>query len=188
MPDSANKKIAFALLTLFTCYYVLQGNQFLSMSLKVSNCFFCLFVFWFSLYTNSKIEREEFMKVMHLMHAHNRQAAAHSDGLRAGHRLGGLLETGGVLEYFFGKDGKKSLKHDEFVSFVSELHDEVCIFPHPFAKRKLRVKVHLMLRFYAALLILKISCVLTCSCTISHALPLKLSVLFRIPSVPIRTS
>ncbi|KAL0330567.1 UNVERIFIED_CONTAM: Calcium uptake protein, mitochondrial, partial [Sesamum radiatum] len=51
---------------------------------------------------NREIDRDEFKKVMNLMRAHNRQGAVHSDGLRAGHKLGGSVENGGLLEYFFG--------------------------------------------------------------------------------------
>lgn len=64
--------------------------------------------------------------MMTLMRAHHRQGAVHSDGLRAGHKLGGLVENGGLLEYFFGKDGKNLLHHDIFVKFLRDLHDEVC--------------------------------------------------------------
>ncbi|KAL0311743.1 UNVERIFIED_CONTAM: Calcium uptake protein, mitochondrial [Sesamum radiatum] len=73
-----------------------------------------------------EIDRDEFKKVMNLMRAHNRQGAVHSDGLRAGHKLGGSIENGGLLEYFFGGGGKKLLHHDKFVQFLRDLHDEVC--------------------------------------------------------------
>ena len=63
---------------------------------------------------------------MALMRAHNRQGALHSDGLRAGLRVGGAVENGGLMEYFFGKDGKKCLQHEKFVQFLRNLHDEVC--------------------------------------------------------------
>ncbi|PIN02358.1 hypothetical protein CDL12_25135 [Handroanthus impetiginosus] len=65
------------------------------------------------------------MKVMTLMRAHNRQGAVHSNGLRAGHKLVGSGENGGLLEYFFGRDGKHLLPHDKFVQFLRDLHDEM---------------------------------------------------------------
>lgn len=79
----------------------------------------------FFVFCNSEIDREEFMKVMTLMQAHNRQGADHSNGLRAGHKLGSTMENGGLLEYFFGKDGKTPLEHDRFVQFLRDLHEEV---------------------------------------------------------------
>ncbi|KAI3467990.1 hypothetical protein Pfo_024653 [Paulownia fortunei] len=79
----------------------------------------------FDLDCNGEIDREEFKKVMTLMRAHNRQGAVHSDGLRAGHKLGGSIENGGLLEYFFGRDGKNLLRHDKFVQFLRDLHDEM---------------------------------------------------------------
>ncbi|XP_011081511.1 calcium uptake protein, mitochondrial isoform X1 [Sesamum indicum] len=79
----------------------------------------------FDIDCNGEIDRDEFKKVMNLMRAHNRQGAVHSDGLRAGHKLGGSIENGGLLEYFFGGDGKKLLHHDKFAQFLRDLHDEM---------------------------------------------------------------
>ncbi|CAI9092658.1 OLC1v1027968C1 [Oldenlandia corymbosa var. corymbosa] len=80
----------------------------------------------FDLDCNKEIDREEFKKVMALMRAHNRQGAVHCDGVRAGHSLvGGSVENGGLVEYFFGKDGKKCLHHDKFIQFLRDLHDEM---------------------------------------------------------------
>ncbi|KAK4415403.1 Calcium uptake protein, mitochondrial [Sesamum alatum] len=79
----------------------------------------------FDIDCNGEIDRDEFKKVMNLMRAHNRQGAVHSYGLRAGHKLGGSVENGGLLEYFFGGDGKKLLHHDKFVQFLRDLHDEM---------------------------------------------------------------
>lgn len=42
------------------------------------------------------------------------------------HRLKVSIEDGGLLEYFFGKGGKKSLKLERFVQFFRDLHEEVC--------------------------------------------------------------
>ncbi|XP_045804899.1 calcium uptake protein, mitochondrial-like isoform X2 [Trifolium pratense] len=35
------------------------------------------------------------------------------------------IEDGRMVEYLFGKDGKGRLKHDKFVKFISDLHDEI---------------------------------------------------------------
>ncbi|XP_073042520.1 calcium uptake protein, mitochondrial isoform X2 [Primulina eburnea] len=72
-----------------------------------------------------EIDREEFKRVMILMRAHNRQGALHSNGIRAGQNLGGSVENGGLVEYFFGPDGDRRLKHDKFVQFLRDLHDEM---------------------------------------------------------------
>lgn len=37
------------------------------------------------------------------------------------------VENGRMVEYLFDKDGKGRLKHDKFVNFVRDLHDEVCL-------------------------------------------------------------
>ncbi|CAL5431342.1 unnamed protein product [Camellia sinensis] len=79
----------------------------------------------FDIDCNRKIDREEFKKVMALMRAHNRQGAVHRDGLRAGLRIGGSVENGGLVECFFGKDGKECLQHEKFVQFLRSLHDEM---------------------------------------------------------------
>ncbi|KAL7166044.1 hypothetical protein ACSBR2_036836 [Camellia fascicularis] len=79
----------------------------------------------FDIDCNGEIDREEFKRVMALMRAHNRQGAIHRDGLRAGLRVGGSVENGGLVEYFFGKDGKKCLQHEKFVQFLRSLHAEM---------------------------------------------------------------
>ncbi|KAA8521608.1 hypothetical protein F0562_012281 [Nyssa sinensis] len=79
----------------------------------------------FDINNNREIDKEEFKKVMALMRAHNRQGALHRDGLRAGLRVGGSVENGGLVEYFFGKDGKTCLQHEKFVQFLRSLHDEM---------------------------------------------------------------
>lgn len=73
---------------------------------------------------NSEIDREEFKKVMGLMRKQNRQGAHHRDGRRFGMKVS--VENGGLVEYFFGEDGKGSLHHDKFVQFLRQLHEEVC--------------------------------------------------------------
>ncbi|CAD5178997.1 calcium uptake protein, mitochondrial-like isoform X1 [Musa acuminata AAA Group] len=79
----------------------------------------------FDLDNNGEIEREEFKKVMGLMRSYNRQGASHNNGLRIGLKVGGSIENGGLVEYFFGKDGKGCLQLDKFVQFLRDLHDEI---------------------------------------------------------------
>lgn len=79
-----------------------------------------------------EIDREEFKKVMALMRGHNRQGAFQKGGLRTGLRIGGHVENGGVVHYFFGEDGNQRLKHDKFVQFLKDLHHEVCSFTSRF--------------------------------------------------------
>lgn len=105
--------------------YVVDGKRGMNMfrlSLFASLHFFGLLV----LVTFSReIEQEEFKKVMALMRSHNRQGSSHRDGLRIGLKVGGSVENGGLLEYFFGEDGNRSLHYDKFVQFLRGLHDEV---------------------------------------------------------------
>ncbi|KAM1933688.1 hypothetical protein ACFX15_017963 [Malus domestica] len=42
------------------------------------------------------------------------------------HILKVSVEDKGLLEYFFGKDGKRSLKLERIVQFFCDLHEEVC--------------------------------------------------------------
>ncbi|KAL1552234.1 calcium uptake protein, mitochondrial-like isoform X1 [Salvia divinorum] len=79
----------------------------------------------FDLDCNGKIDREEFKKVMTLMQAHHRQGAVHCDGHRAGQKLRGSGENGGLVEHFFGRDGNDLLEHETFVQFLRNLHDEM---------------------------------------------------------------
>ncbi|XP_058181110.1 calcium uptake protein, mitochondrial-like isoform X1 [Rhododendron vialii] len=79
----------------------------------------------FDLNNNGQIDKEEFKKVMALMRTYNRQGAHHRDGLRIGLNVTGSVENGGLLEYFFGKDGNECLEHEKFVQFLRDLHDEI---------------------------------------------------------------
>ncbi|KAH9605574.1 hypothetical protein KSS87_005174 [Heliosperma pusillum] len=73
-----------------------------------------------------EIDRDEFQKVMSLMRTYNRQGKKHSDIRRFGLKIsGGSVENGGLIEYFFGKDGKQALQHKKFVQFLRDLHDEI---------------------------------------------------------------
>ncbi|XP_074591838.1 calcium uptake protein, mitochondrial-like isoform X2 [Curcuma longa] len=78
----------------------------------------------FDLDNDGEIKKDEFMKVMDLMRAHTRQGASHRNGLGIGLNIGGSIETGGLIEHFFGRDGMGSLQHDKFVQFLRDLHDE----------------------------------------------------------------
>lgn len=83
----------------------------------------------FDLDNNGEIGREEFKKVMSAMRSYNRQGSSHRyglrSGLRSGLRIGKSVENAGLVDYFFGKDGKCCLQHDKFVRFLRELHDEI---------------------------------------------------------------
>ena len=65
---------------------------------------------------------------MALMRSYNRQGACHNNGLRIGLKVRRSVENPGLVEYFFGKDGKQKLQHDKFVKFLRDLHDEVLSF------------------------------------------------------------
>ncbi|VAI58422.1 unnamed protein product [Triticum turgidum subsp. durum] len=72
-----------------------------------------------------EIDKEEFKKVMALMRSYNRQGSAHRDGLRIGLKVGQPVEDGGLLEYFFGKDGSDHLHYEKFSDFLKQLQDEI---------------------------------------------------------------
>ncbi|KAK3221880.1 hypothetical protein Dsin_008905 [Dipteronia sinensis] len=77
----------------------------------------------FDLDNNGEIDKEEFKKVMDLMQTKNKQGARLRNGRRFGLKDSG--EDGGLVEYFFGKDGITCLKHEKFVQFLRDLHDEI---------------------------------------------------------------
>ncbi|KAI9118329.1 hypothetical protein K1719_010661 [Acacia pycnantha] len=79
----------------------------------------------FDIDNNGEIDKEEFKKVMALMRSHNRQGAHHKDGLQTRLKFNDSVENGGLVEYFFGKDGKECLQHDKFIQFMRELQDEI---------------------------------------------------------------
>lgn len=65
--------------------------------------------------------------MMNLMRSCNRQGASHRDGHRIGlKKVRSSVENGGLVEYFFGKDGNEALQHGKFVEFLKNLHNEVC--------------------------------------------------------------
>ncbi|XP_076919194.1 calcium uptake protein, mitochondrial-like [Bidens hawaiensis] len=79
----------------------------------------------FDVDNDGEIDREEFKKVMALMRSHNRQGAFQKRGLRTGLKVGGHVENGGLVHYFFGEDGNDRLQHDKFVQFLRDLHHEM---------------------------------------------------------------
>ncbi|KAL7137815.1 hypothetical protein ABFS83_10G118800 [Erythranthe nasuta] len=79
----------------------------------------------FDIDNDGGIDKEEFKKVMSLMRTQNRQGASHRDGKRSGLKVKGSVENGGLVQYFFGKDGNHKLGHDKFVQFLRDLHDEM---------------------------------------------------------------
>ncbi|CAA7041560.1 unnamed protein product [Microthlaspi erraticum] len=74
---------------------------------------------------NGEIDKEEFKTVMSLMRSQHRQGLVHRDGLRTGLHMSGSVEDGGLVEYFFGEDGSKKLRHDKFTKFLKDLTDEM---------------------------------------------------------------
>ncbi|KAK9100523.1 hypothetical protein Scep_023953 [Stephania cephalantha] len=79
----------------------------------------------FDIDNDGEIDKEEFKKVMELMRTHSRQGAHHRDGLRIGLKVDASVEDGGLVEYFFGKDGKSRIQHGKFVDFLRDLHYEI---------------------------------------------------------------
>ncbi|XP_058111433.1 calcium uptake protein, mitochondrial-like isoform X2 [Magnolia sinica] len=79
----------------------------------------------FDLDRSGEIEQNEFKKVMSLMRSHNRQGACHRDGLRIGLKMRNQVENGGLLEYFFGKNGDECLQHGKFIQFLKDFHHEI---------------------------------------------------------------
>ncbi|KAH1203612.1 Calcium uptake protein, mitochondrial [Glycine soja] len=79
----------------------------------------------FDVNNNGEINKEEFKKVMALMRSRHRQGVHHRDGLRTGLKASDSVEDGGLVEYFFDKDGNGCLQHDKFVNFLRGLHDEI---------------------------------------------------------------
>ncbi|XP_042491952.1 calcium uptake protein, mitochondrial-like [Macadamia integrifolia] len=98
---------------------------FLVTLLSIPEYSFAVVFKMFDLDHNGEIDREEFKKVMALMRAYNRQGVHHRNGRRTGFKVGTSVENGGLLEYFFGKDGNARLPIGKFVEFLRNLHDEI---------------------------------------------------------------
>lgn len=71
------------------------------------------------------IDREEFKKVMTWMREQTRAGRSHTHGFRTGLQKSGDVEDAGLVELFFGADGKRQLPRAQFEKFLHELHAEV---------------------------------------------------------------
>ncbi|KAI9125917.1 hypothetical protein K1719_003335 [Acacia pycnantha] len=67
----------------------------------------------FDLDNNGHIDKQEFNKVMALMRSQHRQGDVTE------------VEDGGLLQYFFGKEGKDCLNIEKFDHFLRDLHEEI---------------------------------------------------------------
>ncbi|KAL2328272.1 hypothetical protein Fmac_021699 [Flemingia macrophylla] len=65
-----------------------------------------------------EIRKEEFKKVMALMRSRLRQGVHHRDGLRTALKVNDYVEDGGLVEYFFDKNGNGRLQLDKFVKLL----------------------------------------------------------------------
>ncbi|XP_030478260.1 calcium uptake protein, mitochondrial [Cannabis sativa] len=92
--------------------------------LKIPDSSFSVAFKMFDLDNNGEIDREEFSKLMALMRAQTREGAQCKDGRRLWPKAVST-ENGGLLEYFFGKDGKTPLRHERFDQFLRDLHNEI---------------------------------------------------------------
>lgn len=71
------------------------------------------------------IDSDEFKKVMTWMREQTRAGKSHTHGLRTGMQLSGDVEDAGLVELFFGTDGKRELPRTQFEKFLRDLHEEV---------------------------------------------------------------
>jgi hypothetical protein len=69
------------------------------------------------------IDKAEFQKMMEAMRSRTKQV------VRAHEKI---VDDSGLVEFFFGRDGKKLLKHEEFEQFLRKLHEEVCLTSESF--------------------------------------------------------
>ncbi|XP_076909130.1 calcium uptake protein, mitochondrial-like [Bidens hawaiensis] len=81
----------------------------------------------FDLDNSGDIDKEEFKKVMAMMRAQHRQGSRQRGGMRNGLKISTPVENGGLLEYFFGKDGKSCLALEKFVQFLKDLNNEILL-------------------------------------------------------------
>ncbi|KAI5075161.1 hypothetical protein GOP47_0009237 [Adiantum capillus-veneris] len=99
--------------------------MFLLTLLSIPECSFSTAVRMFDRNGDGRIDREEFQRVVDSMRAHTRKNVRQYDGLRTGLKVDGSVEDCGLVEFFFGKDGKKLLRHEDFEQFLKELHEEI---------------------------------------------------------------
>ncbi|KAL2635960.1 hypothetical protein R1flu_007439 [Riccia fluitans] len=74
---------------------------------------------------NGVIDREEFKMVMSRMRESTRQGLAQRNGHRPGLKITTSVENGGLVDLFFGPDGTKLFRHEDFKKFLHELHEEI---------------------------------------------------------------
>ncbi|KAG0627671.1 hypothetical protein M758_2G219500 [Ceratodon purpureus] len=74
---------------------------------------------------NGMIDRDEFKKVMTWMREQTRVGKSHTHGLRTGMQVSGGVEDAGLVELFFGTDGKRELPRTQFEKFLRDLHEEI---------------------------------------------------------------
>ncbi|CAM6083928.1 unnamed protein product [Calypogeia fissa] len=79
----------------------------------------------FDLDGNGLIDRDEFKEVMRRFRERTRQGLAHQNTLYSNFNVSTSIDNGGMMELFFGKDGRKQLPHEEFEKFLRHLHDEI---------------------------------------------------------------
>ncbi|KGN55467.1 calcium uptake protein, mitochondrial [Cucumis sativus] len=98
---------------------------FLKTLLSIPESSFIVTFKMFDLNNDGEIDKEEFKKVMALMRSHNRQGAQHRNGHRSRLIFDGCVENGGLVEYFFGKDGNAGLQLEKFIQFMKDLQIEM---------------------------------------------------------------
>ncbi|KAL0545392.1 hypothetical protein IC582_015274 [Cucumis melo] len=98
---------------------------FLKTLLSIPESSFIVTFKMFDLNNDGEIDKEEFKKVMALMRSHNRQGSQHRNGHRSRLIFDGCVENGGLVEYFFGKDGNSGLKLEKFIQFMKDLQIEM---------------------------------------------------------------
>ncbi|RHN70607.1 putative EF-hand domain pair protein [Medicago truncatula] len=75
----------------------------------------------FDMDNDGEIDKEEFKRVVASMRSHSK----HGIHRMYEQQTDASVENGRMVEYLFGKDGKGRLKHDKFVKFIRDLHDEI---------------------------------------------------------------
>ncbi|KAH7298673.1 hypothetical protein KP509_25G053500 [Ceratopteris richardii] len=98
---------------------------FLIALLSIPECSFSTAVKMFDKNGDGTIDRQEFQKVMNSMRAQMRKNIRQYDGLRTGMKVEKNVEECGLIEFFFGKDGQKLLRHEDFEQFLRKLHEEI---------------------------------------------------------------
>ncbi|MCO5573608.1 hypothetical protein L7F22_027380 [Adiantum nelumboides] len=99
--------------------------MFLLTLLSIPECSFSTAVRMFDRNGDGSIDREEFQRVMDSMRARTRKNVRQYDGLRTGLKIERSVENCGLIEFFFGKNGEKLLKHEDFEQFLKQLHEEI---------------------------------------------------------------